>query len=80
MARDMSNAGDLADVNVPANAGKSREMEAGFNNDRKAQAQAAALLGYTLHGSKCMQCGSAESKGQLCSTGQELYRRWEEAQ
>jgi hypothetical protein len=70
---DISGDGDLRDVTLPANLGRSREVDAGFDNDPVAQRKAATQLAYGLHGKKCRQCEQAESEGGLCPIGQQLY-------
>lgn len=74
MARDMMHENDFEDVQLPANMGKSREVEVGFNNDKDAQHKGATQLAYSLHGSRCQQCGNAQGESELCNVGRALYQ------
>lgn len=69
----MSREFELADVSLPPNASKSREVDAGFTHDQQAQHSGALQLAYSMHGAKCKVCREAEGEAELCSVGQEVY-------
>lgn len=74
---DIKGPSDLRDVTIPESMGRSREVEAG-ENDKGAQAIAAANLAYSLHGSKCDTCGAATKEADLCNVGVRLYQHMRE--